>query len=112
MTTSNTPIDLSHLSPADRIHLVQDLWDRIHDDALAVPPTAEQRAELQCRDAEMESGDRDRRPYAFAPGTSSFRTHSRNRSSHVNRSAESSVKTHRVTSSGRTGKKRLRDTGT
>ena len=39
MTTSNTPIDLSHLSPADRIHLVQDLWDSIHDDALAVPLT-------------------------------------------------------------------------
>jgi putative addiction module component (TIGR02574 family) len=56
MTTSNTPIDFSHLSPADRIHLVQDLWDSIHDDALAVPLTAEQRAELQRRDADMESG--------------------------------------------------------
>jgi putative addiction module component (TIGR02574 family) len=56
MATSNTPIDLSHLSPADRIHLVQDLWDSIHDDALAVPLSAEQRAELQRRDADMESG--------------------------------------------------------
>jgi putative addiction module component (TIGR02574 family) len=35
---------------------VQDLWDSIHDDALAVPLTAEQRAELQRRDADMESG--------------------------------------------------------
>jgi putative addiction module component (TIGR02574 family) len=56
MTTPNTPIDLSHLSPADRIHLVQDLWDRIHDDALAVPLIPEQRAELQRRDSDMESG--------------------------------------------------------
>ena len=56
MKTPNTPIDLSHLSPADRIHLVQDLWDSIHDDAMAVPLTAEQRAELQRRDADMESG--------------------------------------------------------
>jgi putative addiction module component (TIGR02574 family) len=56
MTTPNTPIDLSHLSPADRTHLVQDLWDSIHDDAMAVPLTAEQRAELQRRDADMESG--------------------------------------------------------
>jgi putative addiction module component (TIGR02574 family) len=56
MAPSNTPIDLSHLSPADRIHLVQDLWDSIRADAQAVPLTAEQRAELQRRDAEMESG--------------------------------------------------------
>jgi putative addiction module component (TIGR02574 family) len=56
MKTPNTPIDLSNLSPADRIHLVQDLWDSIHDDALAMPLTAEQRAELQRRDADMESG--------------------------------------------------------
>jgi Putative addiction module component len=41
MTTPNTPIDLSHLSPADRIHLVQDLWDSIHDDAMAVPLSKE-----------------------------------------------------------------------
>jgi putative addiction module component (TIGR02574 family) len=56
MPTPSTLIDLSHLSPADRIHLVQDLWDSIHDDALAMPLTAEQRAELQRRDADMESG--------------------------------------------------------
>jgi putative addiction module component (TIGR02574 family) len=56
MPIPNTPINLSHLSPADRIHLVQDLWDSIHDDALAVPLTAEQRSELQRRDADMESG--------------------------------------------------------
>ena len=36
----------------------------------------------------------------------------RKRSPHVNRSDESSIKTHRVTSSDPTGKKRLRTTGT
>jgi putative addiction module component (TIGR02574 family) len=50
------PIDLSHLSPADRIHLVQELWDSIHEDAQAVPLTAEQKAELERRHTEMESG--------------------------------------------------------
>jgi hypothetical protein len=48
-------------------------------------------------------------PYAFLPETSSFRTHTRNRSSHATMPTESSVKTHRVTSSDRTGRKRLRD---
>lgn len=56
MPPTHTPIDLSHLSPADRIHLLQDLWDSIHDDAQAMPLTAEQRAELQRRDADLESG--------------------------------------------------------
>jgi putative addiction module component (TIGR02574 family) len=56
MPNPNTRIGRSHLSPADRIHLVQDLWDSIHDDAMAVPLTAEQRAELQRRDADRESG--------------------------------------------------------
>jgi putative addiction module component (TIGR02574 family) len=56
MPTQHKPIDLSHLSLADRIHLVQDLWDSIHDDAQAVPLTAEQKAELERRHAEMESG--------------------------------------------------------
>lgn len=46
MPTPHKPIDLSHLSPADRIDLVQELWDSIHDDAQAVPLTAEQKAEL------------------------------------------------------------------
>jgi putative addiction module component (TIGR02574 family) len=49
MPTPHKPIDFSHLSPADRIHLVQELWDRIHDDVQAVPLTAEQRAELERR---------------------------------------------------------------
>ena len=55
---------------------------------------------------------RDGKPYASALGTSSSRTHWRRRSSHATRLLESSLKTHRVTSSGRTGRKRLRGTGT
>lgn len=33
MPTPQKPIDLSHLSAAERIHLVQELWESIHDDA-------------------------------------------------------------------------------
>ena len=43
-------------------------------------------------------------PLCVARGTSSLLTHSRKRSSHVNRLAESSLETHRVTSSARMGK--------
>jgi hypothetical protein len=46
-------------------------------------------------------------PYAFTPGTSSFRIHSRNFSSHVTRSADSTLNTHRVISSEWTRRKRL-----
>jgi putative addiction module component (TIGR02574 family) len=56
MLTPHKPIDLSHLSPADRIHLVQELWNSIHDDAQAMPLTAEQKAELERRHTEMQSG--------------------------------------------------------
>jgi putative addiction module component (TIGR02574 family) len=48
--------DFSHLSAAERIHLVQELWERIHDDAQAMPLTAAQRAEIERRHAELESG--------------------------------------------------------
>jgi putative addiction module component (TIGR02574 family) len=48
--------DFSHLSPAERIHLAQELWDSIHDEAQAMPLTVEQRAELGRRNAELETG--------------------------------------------------------
>jgi putative addiction module component (TIGR02574 family) len=48
--------DFSHLSAAERIHLAQDLWDSIHDDARIMPLTGEQRAEIERRHAELESG--------------------------------------------------------
>ena len=56
MPTPQNPFDLSHLSAAERIHLVQELWDSIHDDAQAMSLTAEQKAELERRYAELESG--------------------------------------------------------
>lgn len=52
--------DFSHLSAAERLHLAQELWDSLHDDPQddirAEPLTAEQRAEIERRDAELESG--------------------------------------------------------
>jgi putative addiction module component (TIGR02574 family) len=56
MPGSHKPFDVSHLSPAERIHLVQELWDGIRDDAQAMPLTAGQKAELDRRQAELESG--------------------------------------------------------
>jgi putative addiction module component (TIGR02574 family) len=49
-------IDFSHLSPAERLDLVQALWDSLHDDAQAAPISAELRAELDRRHAELDSG--------------------------------------------------------
>lgn len=56
MPTPRKPFDLSQLSAAERIHLVQKLWDSIHDDAQAMPLTTDQKAELERRHAELESG--------------------------------------------------------
>jgi putative addiction module component (TIGR02574 family) len=53
----HSTFDFSHLSASERLDLVQELWDSIHDDAQAVPLTAEQRAELDRRHAELESGE-------------------------------------------------------
>jgi putative addiction module component (TIGR02574 family) len=48
--------DFSHLSAAECIHLVQELWESIHDKAQAMKLTAEERAEIERRHAELESG--------------------------------------------------------
>jgi putative addiction module component (TIGR02574 family) len=48
--------DFSQLSSAERIHLVQDLWDSIHEEALASALTPEEQAELDRRHADLESG--------------------------------------------------------
>lgn len=54
------PFDFSHLSAAERLHLAQQLWDSLHDDPpddIRVQPlTTEQRAEIERRDAELQSG--------------------------------------------------------
>jgi putative addiction module component (TIGR02574 family) len=53
----HSSFDFSQLSPIERIHLVQELWDSIHDDAQAMPLTAEDRAEINRRHAQLESGE-------------------------------------------------------
>ena len=44
-------IDFSHLSPAERIELAEQLWDSV--EPTAVEPTAAQLAELRRRRAEL-----------------------------------------------------------
>jgi putative addiction module component (TIGR02574 family) len=46
-------LDFSHLSPAERIELAEQLWDSL--DPQAVGPTAEQAVELRRRRAELEA---------------------------------------------------------
>jgi putative addiction module component (TIGR02574 family) len=56
MNHPSRPFDYSHLTPAERILLAEDLWDSVaeHD----VPPlTAEQQAELERRLAIADRGD-------------------------------------------------------
>ena len=48
--------DFSHLTAAERLHLAQELLDSLHDDAPADPLTAEQRAMIDRRHVELESG--------------------------------------------------------
>jgi putative addiction module component (TIGR02574 family) len=48
-------LDFSHLTPAERIELAEQLWDSL--EPRAVGPTAEQAAELRRRRAELEADD-------------------------------------------------------
>jgi hypothetical protein len=56
-------------------------------------------AALRMADMDANSSREGMFPYVFLPETSSFRTHTRNRSSHATMPTESSVKTHHATSS-------------
>jgi len=56
MRVSIRDIDISELSSAECILLAQELWDRVHEEAQALPISAEQRAEIQRRLAEVEAG--------------------------------------------------------
>lgn len=57
-------IDFSHLSPAERLQLVEELWDSLTPDE--IPITAEQARELARREA-LHDADRHRgRPWREA----------------------------------------------
>ncbi len=55
MSLGNPMLDFSSLTPAQRILLVEDLWDSLARDPSQVPVTDEQRAELDCRLAACEA---------------------------------------------------------
>jgi putative addiction module component (TIGR02574 family) len=53
---SNSIIDFSHLTPAERIELAEQLWDSLEArEREAVAPSDEQLAELRRRRATLES---------------------------------------------------------
>lgn len=56
MGLSINDIDFSTLSPGECILLAQELWDRGHDEAQALPLPPEQRAEIERRLAAVEAG--------------------------------------------------------
>ena len=51
---SRAPFDFSKLSIAERIQLAEDLWDSIPEDAVDVPLTEAQKAELDRRLDDLE----------------------------------------------------------
>jgi len=57
MSGSIDEFDFSQLSVDERILLAQELWESVHDEAQAKPIPADQRAELDRRLAELESGE-------------------------------------------------------
>jgi putative addiction module component (TIGR02574 family) len=50
-------LDISRLTPAERIQLAEDLWDSLADDAEALPLTPAQREELDRRLAAADRGE-------------------------------------------------------
>lgn len=62
---TNPYFDFSHLTPAERIELAQELWDSLDVDrvAAAFPLTAEQRAELDRRLADLDAHPDEGRPW-------------------------------------------------
>jgi putative addiction module component (TIGR02574 family) len=57
MTLPSRPFDFSHLSPAERILLAEDLWDSVTAEQDAPPLTPEQHAELERRIAVADRGE-------------------------------------------------------
>ena len=56
MPLSIHDIDFSKLSPAERLLLAQELWDKAHEETATLPMPAEQRAEIERRLAAVNAG--------------------------------------------------------
>jgi len=61
MSHPSYPFDFSHLSPAERILLAEDLWDSVTAEQDAPPLTPEQQEELQRR---LDAADRGETTYS------------------------------------------------
>lgn len=57
MVYSAREFDFSKMSVPERIQLVQDLWDSVHDEVQAIGLTDEQRQEMRRRLNELESAE-------------------------------------------------------
>lgn len=57
MAHSIRDFDFTQLSPTERILLAQQLWESVHEEAVSVGFTAEQRDEIRRRLEQLESGE-------------------------------------------------------
>jgi putative addiction module component (TIGR02574 family) len=57
MSNPSRPFDFSHLSPADRILLAEDLWDSVTVQQDAPPLSPAQKEELRSRIAAADRGE-------------------------------------------------------
>jgi putative addiction module component (TIGR02574 family) len=57
MVYSAKEFDFSKMSVPERIQLVQDLWDSVHDEVQAIGLTDEQRQEMRRRLNELDSAE-------------------------------------------------------
>ncbi|MBC7367002.1 MAG: addiction module protein [Undibacterium sp.] len=64
MTTTTLEAEFRALSPAERISLVEELWDRIAAEPQSVPVTSAQRAELDRRLGALEKNPDAGRPWS------------------------------------------------
>jgi putative addiction module component (TIGR02574 family) len=56
MAQTSLPIDFKRLSVAERIRLVEEIWDSIAEENLVLPPTKAQQDELDRRLDSLENG--------------------------------------------------------
>ncbi len=57
MAQTSLPIDFKRLSVAERIRLVEEIWDSIAEENLVLPPTKAQQDELDRRLDLLEKND-------------------------------------------------------